>query len=253
MHTPWAGREQLGQAQPYAAPHLQTPVLLTARDEKDSLSEVIKAPYNPATCEQAAPRPHTAPRNTRSHLLQRGRAPAWLWQMSPRRELWMEHHMPRKEPLVVTLLCPELTLRVPLLPQTSRPSRARPGHCQPLGSAQSRAGADPKELAGIRDKCRALNPTARALSAAHRRTTPRQAEHPAVLTGLPGPHTVHAAFHHDPRGSEPFGRHPAMLTQQRLLKWKSKAESIPPVLLFFRKRKHPSVCSSVTKREELQR
>lgn len=179
-HAPWAGKEQ---------PRLQTPVLLTARDEKDSLSEVIKAPYNSATCKQAAPRPHTAPRNTRSHLLQRGRAPAWLWQMSPRRELWMEHHVLRKEPLVVTLLCPELTLRVPLLPQTSRPSRARPGHCQPLGSAQSRAGADPKELAGIRDKCRALNPTARALSVARRRTTPRQAEHPTVLTGLPMPCT----------------------------------------------------------------
>lgn len=162
----------------------------------------------------------------------------------------MEHHMLRKEPLVATPPWPELTLRVPLLPQTSRPSRARPGHCQPLGSAQSRAGADPKELAGVRDKCRALNPTARALSAARRRTTPRQAEHP---TALPGPHTVHAAFQYDPRGSEPFGRHPAMLTQQRLLKWKSKAESIPPALLFFRKRKHPSVCSSVTKREELQR
>lgn len=101
----------------------------------------------------------------------------------------MEQHMLRKEPLVATPPWPELTLRVPLLPQTSRPSRARPGHCQPLGSAQSRAGADPKELAGVRDKCRALNPTARALSVARRRTTPRQAEHPTVLTGLPMPCT----------------------------------------------------------------
>ena len=47
--TPRAGKERLGQAQPYAAPRLQTPILLTARDEKDSLSEIIKAPYDSAT------------------------------------------------------------------------------------------------------------------------------------------------------------------------------------------------------------
>lgn len=46
---PWAGKERLGQAQPHAAPHLQTPIFLTARDEKDSLSEIIKAPYDSAT------------------------------------------------------------------------------------------------------------------------------------------------------------------------------------------------------------